>query len=145
MPKPFSDFQVRKASKDGLTAACKKCLSEYDKSRANNPKRVKARKEYAKTEQGIESANKAKKKWSKNNVIKRGAAHIVGNAVRDGKLTKTNCIVCDSSHRICGHHENYDYPLDVIWLCNLHHRQRHKEINENIELSDSFLNKYISD
>ena len=33
-----------------------------------------------------------------------------------------------------GHHENYDKPLDVIWLCPLCHKRRHKEMKkEGIE------------
>lgn len=34
------DFQIRRASRDGLTAACRACLAEYDKERAGLPHRV---------------------------------------------------------------------------------------------------------
>lgn len=36
------DFQIRRASRDGLTAACRACLAEYDKERAGLPHRVSA-------------------------------------------------------------------------------------------------------
>jgi len=45
-------------------------------------------------------------------------------AIKSGKLIKKPCEECgdQNSH---AHHENYLNPLDVIWLCPLHHRQRH--------------------
>ena len=58
--KDVSLFQVRRASNDGLTAACKACLSEYDKTRANLKHRVEARAAYQKTESGIAASSKAK-------------------------------------------------------------------------------------
>lgn len=155
---PLTDFYKHGQMSGGRVNKCKECTKkgvrknrsekvdyyrEYDKKRANLPVRVKAREDYAKTDSGIESANKAKNKWAAKNSIKVGASTLVGNAVRDGKLEKTNCIVCDSDHRICGHHEDYNFPMEVIWLCNLHHRKRHKEIDKEVDLKDSYLLTYI--
>ena len=33
-----------------------------------------------------------------------------------------------ATSRVHAHHEDYDYPLDVIWLCPIHHKARHKEL-----------------
>lgn len=122
-------FQKRKASKDGLTASCKACLSEYDKSRANLPHRVEARKAYAKTESGIKAGNKARRKWIERNPIKRSAHILVGNAIRDGRLKRMPCEICGDgkSH---GHHDDYAKPLDVRWLCDKHHNEWHAENGE---------------
>ena len=51
----------------------------------------------------------------------------VAYALKTGKLKKKPCEVCGDkkSH---GHHEDYNKPLDVIWLCNKHHKERHEEI-----------------
>lgn len=130
--KNLNEFQIRRASKDGLTAACKECLSAYDKLRANLPHRVKAREEYAKTARGIDAGNKAKRKWTMKNTIKAGASNIVGNAVRDGRLYKPDhCSECGATDtRIHGHHEDYAKPLEVRWLCSKCHRDWHKENGE---------------
>ncbi|CAL9963055.1 endonuclease [Vibrio phage D85] len=126
---PVSEFQVRKASKDGLTASCKKCLASYDKSRSRDPERIKARRAYALTEQGKAAGSKAKKKWVDKNPIKRNAHVLVGNAIRDGHLIKKPCEVCGSDV-VNAHHCDYSKPLDVTWLCDKHHHEWHAENGE---------------
>jgi hypothetical protein len=126
------DFGKRSASVDGLAAKCKSCQSEYDKKRAMLPRRIKAREEYAKTDKGIAAGNKAKKAWEARNAIKRGAATIVGNAIRDGKLEKQYfCSVCSIDDVIIhGHHDDYAKPLEVRWLCPACHVQWHRDNGE---------------
>lgn len=131
MEKTTNHFQVRRASKDGLTSRCKACLSIYDKSRANNPNRVKARIKYSKTERGKEAARKAKKKYSEKHVVKRAAHIMTGNAIRDGKIKKGKCEICGSVH-VNAHHDDYSKPLDVRWLCPKHHKQWHLENGEGM-------------
>ncbi len=48
-------------------------------------------------------------------------------ALATGKLKREPCKVC-SAAKVDAHHENYDKPLEVAWLCRKHHFQRHKEI-----------------
>ncbi len=44
--------------------------------------------------------------------------------LKRGKITKEDCVDCDSEASEM-HHENYDKPLEVLWLCKLCHRKRH--------------------
>lgn len=129
--KLLSEFQVRRASKDGYTAACKGCLSEYDKKRASNPDRVKARSDYQKTESGKIAAKKAKIRWKEKNSFKRHVHVITGNAIRDGRIKKMPCEVCGDP-QVHAHHDDYMKPLDVRWLCPSHHRQWHIDNGEGI-------------
>lgn len=129
--KDFNLFQKRKASKDGYTASCKKCLSEYDKSRANLPHRVKARSDYQKTENGKSKCYAAKKKWQLMNSKKRSVHVKTGNAIRDGVLSKGVCEVCGSTE-VHAHHDDYDKPLRVRWLCSKHHTEWHSENGEGL-------------
>lgn len=130
--KDFSLFQKRAASKDGMTASCKECLSIYDKTRANLPHRVKARAEYQKTEAGMESSAKAKKRYIEKNPIKRAAHMITGSAIRKGDLIKKPCEVCGSIDDIHARHNDYHKPLEVRWLCSTHHNEWHKENGEGL-------------
>lgn len=98
----------------------------YDNDRAMEPHRVAARDAYAKTAEGREAGNAAKRAWQARNQVKRAAHVILGNAVRDGKIAKpTQCQRCGSTGRIHAHHDDYTKPLDVGWLCTRCHREKH--------------------
>lgn len=121
------DFQVRRASNDGLTAACRNCLSEYDKERAGLPHRVAARKDYQVSERGRERSNAAKKRFIQRNPWKRKAHAIVGNFLRDGRITRPEiCELCGGKCKPQAHHCDYSKPLDVMWLCKSCHVEWHK-------------------
>ena len=107
---------------------------EYDRKRAHLPHRVKARLDYAQTDEGKAAGNRAKINYIKRNPIKRMAAVMVGNAVRDGKLKKPDtCEDCKLKlKRLHGHHCDYAFPLVVNWLCPGCHNKWHKENGEGL-------------
>lgn len=49
-------------------------------------------------------------------------------AVKSGKLCRQPCEVCGQFSPIHAHHEDYSKPMDVVWLCPLHHSERHRAI-----------------
>lgn len=122
--KPLSDYQKRKASKDGLTASCKACLKERDRIRDQDPERKAMKEAYCKGK-GREVATAAKIRWRERNPKKRAAHVLVGNALRDGKLFKQPCEVCGDTEAHA-HHDDYDKPLEVRWLCPVHHEAWHQ-------------------
>ena len=48
----------------------------------------------------------------------------VYHAIRAGKLVKQPCEVC-GSELVEAHHDDYNYPLQVRWLCKKHHTDWH--------------------
>jgi hypothetical protein len=48
----------------------------------------------------------------------------VGRAIASGRLTRQACQVCGEA-RTEAHHDDYNKPLDVRWLCIRHHREHH--------------------
>lgn len=147
--KPLSEYYKHAQMADGHLNICKDCkradainvrnanidyYRAYDQSRANNPERVKAREDYAKSAAGIESQSLAKKRFSKRNPVARKCSGAVNNAVKNGLLIKQPCEVCGSTGLVHGHHDDYSKPLDVRWLCPKHHAEWHKHnepINRN--------------
>lgn len=124
--KSKSDFQVRRESKDGLTASCKACLKIRDRNRENESRRQK-RREYKKTEAGKQAHKRAMDAYHKRYPMKYASHVITGNAIRDGKLIQASeCSVCKSTEKIEGHHDDYTKPLEVRWLCESCHKEWHR-------------------
>ena len=138
-------FHKRAASLDGLAARCKECQSTYDKARAQNPKRVDARRAYAETEDGKEAGRRGGRAWAarnkglvleitqkyrRDNPNKARAHGLVGYAIKRGNLHSEPCEVCQSTDLVHAHHDDYAKPLNVRWLCPQHHRDWHKEHGE---------------
>ena len=143
--KPISSFYRHRQMADGHLGKCKGCTRvdtkknrmgrleyylAYDRARANMPDRVTARKSYSMTSAGRESHRRAHRKqrnkpgWK----LKSKAYNMVKRSVDSGNMARLPCEVCGSINNIQGHHDDYDKPLSVIWLCSQHHAERHKEI-----------------
>lgn len=60
---------------------------------------------------------------------KAAAREQLNKALKYGRITKQNCIVCNSPESEA-HHEDYSKPLEVFWYCRKHHKQIHKKATE---------------
>lgn len=63
--------------------------------------------------------------------LKNRAQQILYSARRRGKISKMPCIKCGSD-KSQAHHEDYSSPLDVVWLCDFHHKSRHRELDVKV-------------
>lgn len=62
------------------------------------------------------------------------AREILRTAVRYGKIEKPKeCQKCGRAGLLHGHHEDYNKPLEVIWLCSICHGKRHRKLSEEGE------------
>ena len=148
---PESEY-YRSTMRANGTGECKSCTrarvisnrnenldyyKKYDKSRANLPHRVQARKEYAQTEQGQKALARGSAAHYYRYPNRSAARSAVNNAVRDGRLFKpSQCEGCNDETTLHGHHCDYNKPLDVMWLCNPCHKQWHRE-NEPIYCNEA--------
>jgi hypothetical protein len=51
---------------------------------------------------------------------------------RPDQGTCSPCKNCGSVIGVHAHHDDYSKPLDVMWLCPLHHKERHKELSSGL-------------
>ena len=56
----------------------------------------------------------------------RWARAQVSTAVRYGRMVPEACAQCERTDTHAHHHNGYDRPLDVIWLCPKHHKEVHR-------------------
>lgn len=57
-------------------------------------------------------------------VAKRHARQEVNKAIRRGDLDRGPCEVCGNPDAHA-HHDDYTRPLDIRWLCTVHHAAEH--------------------
>ena len=136
--KPLMDFYSQ--TNGNLQRDCKECWKayvkanrlaradqyrEYERGRANLPHRVELRQAYSQTPEGKAAHQRAHKRQKELRPLHRAARVAVGNALRDGRLTRKPCEVC-GKERAQAHHCDYSKPLEVMWLCPKHHAAWHK-------------------
>jgi len=127
--KPITEYYKHSEMLDGHLNKCKECakkdvlkhrldnierIREYDRNRAKNINRKKAN----------IAINKA---WRQEDKRRTKCHNSVSRAIKSGELVRKNCEKCGNENSLA-HHEDYDQPLNVNWLCQPCHKQRHKEI-----------------
>jgi len=127
--KPLDDFYKHPMMADGHVGKCKECNKKdvrenraakieyyrsYDSERAKRPERMKLLYEVSKA-------------WRKADSRRMKCHNAVARGIRKGTITRKPCQRCGSMKSLA-HHESYDRPLDVTWLCQPCHKERHKEM-----------------
>jgi ribosomal protein S27AE len=127
--KPLIDFYKNSGMPDGHVNKCKECnkkdvleyrqsniekVREYDRQRGKLPSRIKKSIEITKA-------------WRAADKRRMAAHNAVARALKKGLLVPQPCSKCSSEVTVA-HHEDYDKPLDVVWLCQACHKKRHIEL-----------------
>lgn len=149
--KPLDEFYKHPKMADGHLGKCKYCTksdsaNQHKKIMSTPSLTIKERergrvKSRLQRIAGLASPQKPEtgKRWGENHPNKKKAHALVASAVRSGKLIKMPCEKCGSENTQA-HHEDYDKPLCVNWLCVRHHADRHIEINQ-----ENLLQKFNSE
>ena len=126
--KPLTDFYKHKQMSDGHFNKCKQCTkNEAYKHRHFSDQRQKilAYDRERGNRQSYEDTKIYRGKYPK----KHKAHNLVNNEIRHKRLLKKPCQVCGKT-KVHGHHDDYNIPLKVRWLCAEHHHQWHSKHGE---------------
>ena len=147
-------FHKNKSAPDGSAYRCKTCVREYnqtDKVKAQSAKRAA---KYRRSEKGKAAErenyknriikpeerlkrNRDSREYTAKNIHKKRAQRAVNRAILMGDLCRpTHCEACNSHcEKPQGHHDDYNKPLEVRWMCVSCHRLWHTD-NQAIQHVD---------
>lgn len=108
--KPLSEFHSRPETTFGYRRECKEC-------------RCIRQRLYSKTDSGKSVQKVADQKRNKKFPERRSARSKLFRAISLGLVYQTPCLVCGAESE--AHHPDYSQPLDVVWLCQKHHKEAH--------------------
>ena len=129
---PLTEFYTHPRMGDGHLNKCKQC-TKHDvlEHREKNLEKIRAYdRDRGKLPERIKLATEVNRAWRSKDLRRQIAHSKVSSAIKKGELTRMPCIRCGKA-KTEAHHEDYDQPLEVMWLCTPCHKQRHKELKED--------------
>lgn len=119
--KELADFYKHSKMADGHLNKCKECTkSDVAEHRLKNIDRIRAYDRERGNRQATEYLNGYRR--IKPKIAK--AYGMVAYHLRKGHIVQLPCEICGSVESVA-HHDDYDYPLSIRWLCQAHHKQWH--------------------
>ncbi len=106
---------------------CRECTTIY--------KRENRRKKYSDPVYRKAAQDKANELFNKNYEarVKKNCRAATNRAIQMGLLIRKNCDKCGTNFNIQAHHEDYTKPMEVVWLCSVHHAEHHKNEKEELK------------
>lgn len=121
--KSLSEFYKHKGCVDGCLNKCKCCTkSDVAAHRSLNIERIREYDRARGARQEPEYLVEYRGKYPKS----ARAHRMVAYHLRAGNITKSACEVCGDKKSVA-HHDDYDKPLVVRWMCQAHHKQWHEQ------------------
>jgi hypothetical protein len=140
--KPLTDYYKHPQMGDGHLNKCKECARKDSADRleikTQDPEWVEKEK--------LRHVEKFRRyrNGTELEIKKIKARSAVKHAISKNEIQKEPCAVC-GNHKVQGHHEDYDKPLDITWLCIRHHNDRHVHLTDcaNLNQKQLSIKKFI--
>lgn len=121
--KPVSEFYKSMLRVKRNVGECRDCTISRVQANNKKPHRL----AYFTTDEFKRKTIKKFHKYNKMYPNRRRVREEVINAVKRGELVRpAKCEQCDSSENIEAHHDDYNKPLSVRWLCSKCHGFWHR-------------------
>lgn len=135
--KPLDAFYKHAQMGDGHLNKCKECAkNDVTKHRQENWERVRAYDRLrASQPHRVASRLRIVADYNEKYPHRKKANAAVARAVREGRMKKQPCWVC--GEKAVAHHPDYSRPLDVVWLCQPHHKQAHALVANEPQQKDA--------
>jgi hypothetical protein len=121
--KSLDDFYTHKQMRDGHLNKCKMC-SRKDVIE-NRTKRATYYREYDNQRTHHYKDPDYQEQYHRRYPNKYKAHNALNNAIKNKQLIKNPCEICGRVSRVHAHHADYSKPLEIRWLCPVHHKQWH--------------------
>jgi ribosomal protein S27AE len=96
---------------------------------ADYQKTLDANRARQKTPRGAANHATANREWRRRNRDRLAAHNAVARALKSGAIVRQACERCGEI-KTQAHHDDYTKQLDVRWLCDPHHKDRHRELKQ---------------
>lgn len=116
-------FYKDNRTRDNLYSNCKECAKK-----ASRKNFLKNNRRYERTDRMREYARNYMKRYGKSDKARLAikARVLVNKALKTGELTKLSCHCGSESTQ--AHHDDYNFPLKVVWVCKQHHEDIHHKL-----------------
>lgn len=118
IPVPCGNFRFHLTYSTG-------CMTVFECSRCKEPTRYRGYCRPCRADYMREWRARGGGQLSKEDRRRASARSTLNVAISRGKIRRGSCEVCGTLRDVEGHHEDYDFPLVVRWLCREHHRDLH--------------------
>lgn len=71
-----------------------------------------------------EQERERRRRWARNHKDQVSAMQCINHYIKLGLVTKKPCEVCGLNN-VHAHHDDYTRPLNIRWLCPVHHKEWH--------------------